>query len=256
MTLLAVERIKLFTTRSPWWCALITLVLTIGFAALVVGNSNDQEIPATVASTQFGYAFGMAVIMVLAALAVTTEYRFGTIRTTFQAVPHRTSALLAKTTVVALLALVIGEVSAFGSWGVGKLLKPNADLALNSSADWINVAGVGVVYALAAVIAVAIGVLIRHSAGAIALLLIYSLAVESLVRLIPSIGDDIYKWMPFNVANKFLTGSGASNGSRAADAGSPMSTAVLGQGWSLAYFAGFAAILLIAAIWSANRRDA
>src|SRR4051794_8177113 len=108
MTLLAVERIKLFTTRSPWWCALITLVLTIGFAALVVGNSNDQEIPATVASTQFGYAFGMAVIMVLAALAVTTEYRFGTIRTTFQAVPHRTSALLAKTTVVALLALLIG----------------------------------------------------------------------------------------------------------------------------------------------------
>ena len=29
MTLLAVERIKLFTTRSPWWCALLTLVLTI-----------------------------------------------------------------------------------------------------------------------------------------------------------------------------------------------------------------------------------
>jgi ABC-2 type transport system permease protein len=256
MTLLAVERIKLFTTRSPWWCALITLVLTIGFSALVVGNSNDAEISATVAATQFGYSFGMAVIMVLAALAVTTEYRFGTIRTTFQAIPHRTSALLAKTTVVALLALVIGELSAFGSWAVGMLLKPNADLALNSSADWINVAGVGAIYALAAVIAVAVGILIRHSAGAIALLLIYALAVESLVRLIPKIGDDIFKWMPFNVAEKFLTGDGASNMGRNAAAGAPLSTATLSQGWALVYFAAFAIVLLIIAISSANRRDA
>ncbi|GAA5157634.1 MULTISPECIES: ABC transporter permease [Amycolatopsis] len=255
MTLLAVERIKLFTTRSPWWCALIALVITIGFSALVVGNSGD-EFPATVASTQFGYSFGMAVIMVLAALSVTTEYRFGTIRTTFQAVPHRASALLAKTTVVALLALVIGEISAFGSWAIGTVLKPNADLALDSGADWINVAGVGVVYALAAVIAVAVGILLRHSAGAIALLLIYMLAVESLVRLIPSIGDDIYEWMPFNVANKFLTGSGGANAGRDAAAGAPLSTSPLDQGWALVYFAGVAAVLLIIAISTAKRRDA
>jgi len=255
MTLLAVERIKLFTTRSPWWCALVTLVLTIGFTALVVGNSN-ADTPATVASTQFAHNFGMAVIMVLAALSVTTEYRFGTIRTTFQAVPHRASALLAKTTVVALLALVIGELSAFGSWGIGKLLKPTADLALNSGADWINVAGVGVIYGLAAVIAVAVGILLRHTAGAISLLLIYMLAVENLVNLIPKIGADIYKWMPFNVADKFLTGTGASNAGRAAGDGAPMSTAVLGQGWALLYFAAFAAVLLAIAISVAKKRDA
>ena len=255
MTLLAVERIKLFTTRSPWWCALVTLVLTIGFTSLVVGNSGS-ETPATVASTQFGYGFGMAVIMVLAALAVTTEYRFGTIRTTFQAVPHRASALVAKATVVAALALVIGELSAFGSWGVANLLKPNADLALNSGADWINVAGVGVLYALAALIAVAVGILIRHSAGAISLLLIYTLAVESLVRLIPSIGEDIYQWLPFNVADKFLRGNGASNAGRAAGEGAPMSTAVLGQGWALLYFAAFAVVLLAIAISVAKKRDA
>ncbi|WAL65681.1 ABC transporter permease [Amycolatopsis cynarae] len=256
MTLLAVERIKLFTTRSPWWCALTTLVLTIGFAALVVGNANDVEFSATVASTQFGYGFGMAVIMVLAALSVTTEYRFNTIRTTFQAVPNRTSALLAKTTVVAVLALVIGEISAFGSWGVGRLLKPHAHLALDSTAAWINVAGVGVVYAFAAVIAVAVGIMLRHSAGAIALLLIYSLAVESLVKLIPTIGPDIYRWMPFNVAEKFLTGNGATNVGRDAAAGAPLSTSTLGQGWALAYFAAFALVLLGAALAVAKRRDA
>ena len=39
MTLLAVERIKLFTTRSPMWCTLAALVVTIGFAALIAGVS-------------------------------------------------------------------------------------------------------------------------------------------------------------------------------------------------------------------------
>lgn len=255
MTLLAVERIKLFTTRSPWWCALITLVITMGFSALVVGNAGP-EFPATVASAEFGYTFGLAVIMVLAALAVTTEYRFGTIRTTFQAVPHRGSVLVAKTAVVALLALVLGEIAGFGSWAIANLLQPNADLALNSTATWINVAGIGVVYALGAVVAMAVGILVRHSAGAISLLLIYNLAVESLISLIPKVGAGIHKWMPFNVADKFITGDGSSNGARGADAGGRLSDSPLSPGWALAYFAGFALVMLGIAIVTAKKRDA
>jgi ABC-2 type transport system permease protein len=40
--------------------------------------------------------FGVMVLMIMAALAITSEYRFGTIRTTFQAVPNRASVLIAK----------------------------------------------------------------------------------------------------------------------------------------------------------------
>ncbi|WP_033291387.1 ABC transporter permease [Amycolatopsis jejuensis] len=245
MTLLAVERIKLFTTRSPWWCAAIAIALTAGFAGLMASTS-ESGTELTVSSTQFGHQFGIAVIMVLAALSVTTEYRFGTIRTTFQAVPHRGPALVAKTTVVALLSLVIGEIGAFGAWALGYAIRPSDSLALTTSADWINVAGVGVVFAFAAVIAVAVGILIRHSAGALSLLLIYVLAVESLVQLIPTVGPKIHQWMPFNVAEKFLGGQG----------GPSRSDAVLSQGWSLAYFAGFAVVLLAIAIGVAKKRDA
>ncbi|MBB5853927.1 ABC transporter permease [Amycolatopsis umgeniensis] len=243
MTLLAVERIKLFTTRSPWWCALAALAVVIGFAAIVSGAAPAGELT-DVSLTQFGYGFGMAVIMVLAALSVTTEYRFGTIRTTFQAVPNRTSALLAKTGVVAILSLVIGEVAAFGAWGLASVMRPE-DLALNTTVEWVGVAGVGVVFALASVIAVAIGVLIRHSAGAISLLLIYALAVENLIQLIPRIGKDIYEWMPFRVADRFLNGTG-----------SAAAESALSQGGALAYFAGFAAILLTISLVVANKRDA
>jgi ABC-2 type transport system permease protein len=254
MTLLAVERIKLFSTRSPWWCLAAALILTVGFAALTSGTTNDVRF-LDVQSTQFGYQFGLAVILVLATLAVTTEYRFNTIKTTFQAVPNRTSALLAKTVVVALVSGVLGLVAAFGSLGVSMLLAPDADLALNSEADWRNVAGVGLVMMVAAIVAVAVGILIRHTAGAVSLLLAYVMMVEQLVQLIPNIGDDIHRWLPFTVANRFLTGN-PDLSARPIEAGPPPSDSTLDPWLAMAYFGAFAVVLLVIALAAAKRRDA
>lgn len=254
MTLLAVERIKLFSTRSPWWCAALAIVMTVGFAALTIGNT-DSDLYIDVAATQFGYQFGLAVVMVLAALTITTEYRFGTIRTTFQAIPHRGSALLAKTAVVSLTAGIIGLVCAFGAWGIGTLVKPTANLALDSAPDWRTVAGVGLVFAVASIMAIAVGIMVRHTAGAVALLLTYALAAENLVMLIPDVGDDIHQWLPFNVANRFLTGNPEPS-TRPEFAGPPPSDSTLDPWWALAYFAGIAVVLLTAAIVTAKRRDA
>ncbi|WP_026421729.1 ABC transporter permease [Actinokineospora inagensis] len=254
MTLLAVERMKLLTTRSPWWCALLALVLTIGFSALMAGTSDAAD-PMNISATQFGYGFGLVVIMVMAALAVTTEYRFSTIRATFLAVPRRPSPLVAKATVVALLAGVVGEAAAFGSWGIAKLIKPTSDLAINSSYDWRAIAGVGLVYAVAAVIAVAVGLMLRHSAGAIAVLMIWTQLAEPLVQLIPKVGDKIHKWLPFNVANKFITGN-PDPSARDVLHGPPPSDAVLAPWPAIAAFAAFAVVLFAVAVTVANRRDA
>lgn len=254
MTLLAVERIKFFSTRSPWWCMALAVALVVGFGALLSGSASRIEF-VNVQSTQFGFQFGLAVILVLAALSITTEYRFNTIKTTFQAVPNRTSALLAKTTVVAFVAGVIGEIAAFGSWGLSKLIRPEADLALNSQADWRNVAGAGLVTAFAAVIAIAVGTMIRHTAGAVSVLLAYSLMVEQLVSLIPTAGPKIHEWLPFNVANRFLTG----NPDLSADqigGGPSASNSTLDPWWALAYFAAFALVMLGIAVTMAKRRDA
>jgi ABC-2 type transport system permease protein len=163
--------------------------------------------------------------------------------------------LAAKTVVVALAAFVIGEVAGFGSWALAKLLSPNVELALNNVTDWTSVAGVGVVFAFAAVMALAVGILIRQSAGALSLLLVYTLAVEQLVRLIPKVGADIYEWLPFNVANKFLFDTGASNGGHDGGAVS-LSTSQLSPAWALAYFAGVSLVLLAVAIGVAKKRDA
>jgi ABC-2 type transport system permease protein len=251
MTLLAVERSKLFSTRSPWWCALLALGLTVGLAALIAAESSEH-FPLTVGGTQAGYQFGLMVIMVMATLAITTEYRFGTIRTTFQAVPTRWAVLGAKTAVVAAVAGVVGEATAVASWGVARAIKPSAHLALRSAADWRTVAGVGLVYAAAAVLAVGIGTLVRQTAGAVSIVLVWALLVENLVGLIPGIGPDLREWMPFNAANHFLTAGQPSTGT----GGPPPVRMPFGPWGGLAYFAGIAVAVLIVALVTAEKRDA
>jgi ABC-2 type transport system permease protein len=250
MTLLAVERIKLFTTRSPWWCMVLALVLTVGFSAMLSAIPGG-DFQMSVSTSQAGYQFGMVVIMVMATLAVTTEYRFGTIRTSFQAVPNRVAVLLAKATVVALLAGVVGEVTAFASWAMAKAIRPGPLMALDSAQTWRNVAGVGLVYVVAAVIAVAVGILIRQSAGAISILLVYTLLVENLIRIVPKVGDKIHNWMPFNMADNFINaGAPLSNGR------SVPTTMPLGPWPSLAYVAGIAIVLLVISLVVVRQRDA
>src|SRR3954447_10922596 len=137
MSVITVERIKLFSTRSPWWCMVIAAVLSIGLSALFLGFlPSDQKPQASIIMTQGGAQLSQMVMMVMAALAVTTEYRFGTIRTSFQAVPQRAALLLGKTAVVAALAGIVGVVAAFGGWAIGSLAAGStADLAINTGAE-------------------------------------------------------------------------------------------------------------------------
>jgi ABC-2 type transport system permease protein len=51
--------------------------------------------------------FGVPVLMILAAMAVTGEYRSGMIRTTFMATPNRALVLVAKAVVAAVYAAAI-----------------------------------------------------------------------------------------------------------------------------------------------------
>ncbi|MFC0066840.1 ABC transporter permease [Umezawaea endophytica] len=250
VTLLAVERIKLFSTRSPWWCMALAMVITIGMAAVIAANT-DERFPLSVPVSQGFTNFGMVVIMVMAALAVTTEYRFGTIRSTFLAAPDRVRPLLAKTTVVALLSALVGEVIAFGSWGIGRLIKPDADMALNSAAEWRNVAGTGLVFAFAAVLAVAVGILVRQTAAAVAILLVYTMLLENLIGIIPTIGPKIQRWLIGRNSDHFLTAGNESFISEGGGADQPF-----GPWGSLAYYAAVCVGFLVVALVVAKRRDA
>jgi len=244
MSVIAAERIKLASVRSPWWCAGIAAVGTaaLGMTIAVAGQAEGGQ-PVTVATTQFAYIVGMAVVMVMATLAVTSEYTTGTIRTTFLAVPRRAIALAAKAVVVGAVAAAAGLVAAFGGLGLSSLLLPGTDLGLHGAQEWRQVAGVAVVYLLTAVIALAVGVLVRHTAGAVSIVLVWSLVAENLADLIPGVGQ-VSGWLPFHAAKQFLLADGTAPG-------------WLWSPWTaLAVLAAWSVALLAIAIVVAGRRDA
>ncbi|MGH3933316.1 MAG: ABC transporter permease subunit [Pseudonocardiaceae bacterium] len=256
MSLLAVERIKFFSTRSPWWCIALILAVGIGLAAFLSSVSGDEFL-ISVASSQAGLGLGSFIALVLAAIAITGEYRFGTIRATFAAVPNRTAVLLAKTVVVAVFLGLVGLATAFAAWGMAYLIDGSSAMVIDTAGEWRAVAGEGLLYAGYAVIAIGVGLLLRQTAGAISLLLVWALLVE--IAIVPILdntrGLNISRWLPFANAGNFITaGDAAATG---AAQGAPVIVYPFGGPWgSFGYFAVVAVAVLVLGIVVANRRDA
>jgi ABC-2 type transport system permease protein len=124
---------------------------------------------------------------------------------------------------------------------------------LDTAQEFRNVFGVGLVYMIAAIIAVAVGLLIRQTAGAIAVLLVWTFLFENLVTIIPRIGDDIRDWLPFTVGDNFIVAGRPES----VVEGPPVYEGFPFGAWgSLAYFAAVALGLLGLGLFTANRRDA
>ncbi|APU17903.1 MULTISPECIES: hypothetical protein [Actinoalloteichus] len=255
MTLIAVERIKLLSIRSPWWCIAAGVLVSVALAGLIAGFSDPEML--SIGLTQTTNQFGLILVMAMAALSITTEYRFGTIRATFQAVPDRGSVLLAKGVVIAFLAGITGLVTAFGSWGLAVLLSPEAQLAITTAGQWRTVAGTGLVYAIAGVFALAVATLVRQPAAATTAVIMWPLAVEALVPLIPRVGPAVEPWLPFYAANHFLFG-GQDDLAVSMNAAGVLTRSDMPFGpWGgLGWFAAISAVLLVLAVIVTKRRDA
>lgn len=204
---LSVERIKLFSTKSPYWCFGVILFAVWGLALTIALVDDGDE--ATVFTTQIGSAMGLMTFLVMAVLTVTTEYRFGTIRNSFLAVPQRAMVLVSKTVLMAFIGAVTGAIASLGAFLLVKILAkdPDIPLELNSSSDFRMVLGYAALYAIGAVLAIGVGTLVRQSAGAVTALLLWPLLVETLLMLIAGIRD-LVPFLPFNAAFNFVSAGG------------------------------------------------
>lgn len=249
INLLRAERIKLFSTRAPWWCLAIALAGSLGFTALFFALAGP-EIPPTVGNTQLASGNGRTVLVVLAVLATASEFNWGTMRLTFQAVPRRVPALLAKAVVVAAVGAVLGLAVGFGSWAMAKLVQSESDLALHSGADWRSVLGQSLVFLFAAVAGIGIALLLRSVAFALTVVLVWTQLIEGLVVFVPGAGKHIYQWMPFHAADQFVGAGGL--GASALQ----LPPAPLGPWGYLGYFAAISIALFVAGVFVTARRDA
>lgn len=189
------EWIKLRSLRSTAWSFLLVLVLPIGIGVLLAvfaddggqGLTGDAARNALVLYSTSGTMLSSLIVAVIGALVVTGEYGTGMIRSSFAAVPRRSVALAAKAIVLAVVVFVTSAVSV---WATAFITLPiaagrNVEASLDASVA-MPLLGASVYLTLIALLAFAVGVVLRSTAGAIAGVLGLMLVAPVVVQLVQS----------------------------------------------------------------------
>jgi len=256
--LVRAEWTKIRSVRSTVWTlvtfVVVTVGLTAGLTALVVHSQSgpraaerDARIIADPVSFILGAGIGLGqlTICVLGVLLITTEYSTGVIRASLLAVPKRLPMLLAKIGVFTVLMLVLAELVSFGSFGVGSvLLHSMAPVSLGDHNVVRAVIGAGLYLTVLGLFALAVGLLIRHTAGAIATVIGAVLVVPILTSLLPgSWGAHIDAYLPEQAGSKVF-------GAR------PEVAALLSAWEGFGVFCLWTLVLLVLGAWLLRRGDA
>lgn len=265
---LRAEWIKFRTLRSTVWTVVITAVVMVGLALMMAaimrvaadtpemseGMSQDPGLQAIgltgTTIVTFGYSFGALAVGVLATLIVTSEYSTGTVRSTFAAVPRRLPVLWAKLVVIVLATAVVVTVALAIAFVATAPLLEDAGLSVDLSDSEQVRALVGCVLYLATVaaFALAVGTLMRHSAGAIFTIVALFFVVPLIFSIVVQASDAAWTdWV-----NKLLPSVA---GERVISRG--LQTDALLDPWvGYAVLAGYTVVLLVAAAVTLRRRDA
>jgi ABC-2 type transport system permease protein len=148
--------------------------------------------------------FGQPLIILLAALIAGTEYTDGQLRTTLTATPKRGRVLAAKFIVIAVVALLVGNLATSAAVLLKHAVLGENGLSLSeftAGMGW-NLVGVAVNYTLIGLIAAAVTVLARTFIVTLVVLvpLVLGLTI-SLLRVIPAL-----KFLPDLAGIQLLTG--------------------------------------------------
>ena len=199
------EWIKLRSLRSTAWCYAIVIAVTIGLGALYSLNTQGQGLTAddirglAVGSSTLGVNFAQLVIAVLGALMITGEYGTGMIRSTLAAVPKRVPALIAKCLVFGVATFVVSAIALAGTAVASWLVLSNNGI----HADFFDgrvllpLLGAAGYLALIGVLSLALGAIIRSSAGGIAVALGLILVAPLILRILASVTRAVW---PVNVS--------------------------------------------------------
>jgi ABC-2 type transport system permease protein len=209
--LMLAEWTKIRSVRSTAWTLILFVIITIGLTALfswvTIANwtgpraaDRDARIVADPVGFIFGAGIGLGqlTICVLGVLLITTEYSTGVIRASLLAVPKRFPMLAAKIAVFGLLMIVLAEIVAFGSFFVGSaILHSRVPVSLSGAGVLRATLGAGLYLTVLGLFALAVGALIRHTAGAISTVIGIVLVLPILTGLLPN------QWF-FNHLNAYL----------------------------------------------------
>jgi hypothetical protein len=180
------ELLKLRTTRTAALLLAAAAALAV-FGACVEGatRATAELAKEDTQRTMFsGGTTGVFFATLVGLLAITSEFRYGTIRPTLLFEPRRRVVLAAKAGSSSLIGLAFGAVCAALSFATGLAI-----LSVRGEHAAALALGPMLAAALSAALGVAIGALIRNQAGAIVALAAYAFLVDAaLFGAAPSVG--------------------------------------------------------------------
>ncbi|MFC7847325.1 ABC transporter permease subunit [Arthrobacter sp. NPDC057388] len=215
------EFIKFRTLLSTLILLASTAVVMIGFGALSAwgtGQFADQAASDPGAAAQIaaqggdlavtvptsGASFAQLILGSLGVLLMSSEFTTGMARSTFAAVPKRLPAFIAKLVVVVVSAFVLTAVSTYIAGLVAVPILDNFDLKLDlASSQSVKLLLVTSAYVAAvAAIGMALGTLLRNSAGGIMALVGLFFVAPIAFQLIPGdFFEEARKYLPGNTVN-------------------------------------------------------
>ncbi|GAP47988.1 ABC transporter permease subunit [Streptomyces azureus] len=173
---IASEWTKIRSVRSTMWTLGVFVLLVIGIGTLtgvVVANSDPAlsgESPLGLGF--FGLLLGSMCIITLGVLTTASEYGTGMVRTTMVACPSRGRVLAAKGIVFFLVAFVVTLVSASLVAFLHVAMLEGQGAKAPSGGEWLRgTVGIAAYIALLGLLSLAVGSIIRHSAGAITIMI-------------------------------------------------------------------------------------
>ena len=204
--LLHAELLKLRSTRMTAGLLLATLglvALTVVVSVPDVGTENaplalgDPDLLAGAVGTSFGVP--QLLMVLFGTIAVTQEFRYGTITSTYLGEPRRTRVLIAKWLSLTLTSVVIttATLALSVTFGITLIHSRDGDVTV-AGHFWGVVASGFVVMAAYGVIGVAVGALVRNQIVAVVGVLVWMTAVEyTIIPAFPVIG----RWMPLGATS-------------------------------------------------------
>jgi ABC-type transport system involved in multi-copper enzyme maturation permease subunit len=265
------EFTKIRSVRSTYWTLIALVLVTVGIGALA-GFASTRSLhgpgfDATQASLG-GLYLSQLIIAVLGVLVISAEYSTGMVRTTLTTFPYRGTIIAAKALVFGAVAFVTGLVTCFISFFVGQAVMstynprtlpggPGQGISPLHAASRISVSigdpnvlraiiGGALFLTVSGLLAFGIGLLLRHTAGAISTVVGLLFVLTILINLLPASWlNHVDKWMPAVAGTQIWT--------TVASHGNPP---VFAPWTGFAVFAVYAAVVVIGGAILFRTRDA
>jgi ABC-type transport system involved in multi-copper enzyme maturation permease subunit len=197
------EWIKLRSVRATAIFVGLAAVIGVGMS-LILGNIVEDDpydhLPFTIGNTFLVSSWLTTLFAVVAGtLLFTSEVQHGTLAGALTARPSKSIIVSAKVSVAAALGFAMGAIgiAAGLAGGVASRMDTGDMSGAVSGTAWALV-----LTTLAAVLGLGVGLLVRHSAGAVTTVLVWALAVETLVRgFVPA---TVSRLLPFTAAHGLL----------------------------------------------------